>query len=227
LINERRISIDIMGLHQEHGIVAIELKYVTAAHCKNCKSDYIKPSNEPAFSYDIAKDCLKIELLMADRARLRPRSQIPSSFAQYMRKREGRAVTGYVLGLTNWPECWSANGQQQPHDWARHFRAQIYQERVCLRGTTRSAGSNPKNTIYGKGGKRCHISLAMPWSGEWRQYRTWPDECLQFRYLLLAPGWTDKSEYSHDPSASDTIPFLDSAAKDAYRSIAREVHRAG
>lgn len=73
--------------------------------------------------------------------------------------------------------------------------------------------------------KRCHISLAMPWSGEWKNYRAWPDESLPFQYLLLAPASTGESEHTHDGSASDTMPFVDPAAKETYRSNARDVRQ--
>ena len=144
LINERGVSIDIMGLHDAHGILAIELKYVTATYCRKCKYNCDKPSNEPAFPYDIAKDCLKIELLMKRLAKPR---QAP--FTEHMQDIPSYLVTGYVIALTSWPGYWGANGTGQPRDWARHFRTKISQNCVCLQGKIESDGRNPrKNDIW-------------------------------------------------------------------------------
>lgn len=58
LTNEDRIAVDIVGRHRTEVTVAIEFKYVVT----NSKG---KPSDPPAFSYNVAKDCLKLDLLRA------------------------------------------------------------------------------------------------------------------------------------------------------------------
>ena len=89
LVNMRGINLDIMGFYQENPKVAIELKYVSAAYSD---SPAVNPSDEPALPYDVAWDCLKLELLLGGKAVCQP-----------VRPLE---IHPYVIALTNWPDFW-------------------------------------------------------------------------------------------------------------------------
>jgi hypothetical protein len=69
LVNRRGIHVDIMGFREGRPTIAMELKYVTATYSQNGTS---KPSDEPAFAYDVAWDCLKLELLLGGDAACQP-----------------------------------------------------------------------------------------------------------------------------------------------------------
>ena len=77
LSNEETIAIDLVGRHSTKGTVAVELKYVPAP-----------PKDKYAFPWDVAKDCLKLDLLRAGHC-----TPVPNP----------NDVQTYVIAMTDWP----------------------------------------------------------------------------------------------------------------------------
>jgi hypothetical protein len=193
LTNDDRIAIDIVGRHPTKGTVAIELKYVVI----NAKRG--KPSDPPAFSWDVAKDCLKLDLL---RACLCEQAVYPLP--------DPNRLQTYVIGMTNFADYWQKN--KSWGGWAKHSlkaaRATRF-ERIILE----TDGRNNDTSIYTGG--RCHIAFGQPWIGEWRPY------LRQFQYLFLrpesdvTPQWTHHLDRSID-AQSRIIPFLNIEAREIW-----------
>src|SRR5438067_1181956 len=62
LTNKKTIKVDIVGRHPEKGMIAIELKYAPASPRRGDV-----PGDPPAFPYNLAKDCLRLDLLRANK----------------------------------------------------------------------------------------------------------------------------------------------------------------
>jgi len=129
-----------VGRHPTGGTVAIELKYVET-------TSKGKPSGPPAFSWDVAKDCLKLDLL---RAGLCEQAQA----AVPLPKPNG--LQTYVIGMTNFADYWLK--VKSWGGWAKHSlkaaRASRF-ERIILE----TDGLNNDTSIYR--GARCHIAFGQ------------------------------------------------------------------
>jgi len=141
------------------GTVAIELKYVET-------TSKGKPSDPPAFSWDVAKDCLKLDLL---RAGLCEQAQAAVPLPN------PNGLQTYVIGMTNFADYWLK--VKSWGGWAKHSlkaaRASRF-ERIILE----TDGLNNDTSIYR--GARCHIAFGQAWTGEWRTYLE------QFRHLIAS-----------------------------------------
>lgn len=191
LTNAGTIAIDLMGRHSDGAVVAIELKYVT----KNPRSS--KPQDAYAFPYDVAKDCLKLDLLRAKQCeQTKNWNALP----------DPNRLQTYVIAMTNWPDFWEGRKQ---FGWSTDFLARIQPASIRFDGLIKTTGRSDKTVLYHK---RHHIAFGQPWTGEWRNYAE------QFRYMLLfpaaqsAPQWT----HQHDHNISEQskiIPFLSDEAR--------------
>jgi hypothetical protein len=197
LVNKKRIEVDIVGRHHDNGMVAIELKYVPVSPRRRA------PSNPPGFAYDVAKDCLRLDLLRAGHC-----------------KPAGKPLTHpipdklqtYAIGMTNWPDYW-LDGKPKG-GWAANFYNAI-RTPVRFEGVIKTKGSNSENTIALK---RCHIAFGHSWTGEWRSYSE------QFRYLILRPDSDAKPQWTHHKHPADeqsaTVPFLNNDSREGWRQRA-------
>lgn len=196
LANEKTIKIDIVGRHPANGMVAIELKYVTSGHSGR------SPSNPPAFPYDIAKDCLRLDLLRAGECK--PIGEpIPDD------------LQTYAIGLTDWPDYWQSN--KPKHGWAANFYSAIRSSPVHFQGLIRTLGSDSENTIALG---RCHIAFGRPWTGQWFTYGT-SEQTKRFRYLILRPEHQAKAEWQHHQGGTTgdqtaIFPFLDRHSREGW-----------
>lgn len=181
LSNEDTIAIDIFGEnHLAGNSVAIELKYVPAP-----------PKDKYAFPWDVAKDCLKLDLLQSGSCKPALTSKLQT----------------YVLAMTNWQKYWSSAGK---FGWASNFMNVMRSEPVCFRGLIKTTSRNPDNAIFKQ--KRCHIALGRNWSGEWRTYGS-VGRAEEWRYLLLRPELDVQPQWKHHneeclDQQSRIIPFL-------------------
>ncbi|MGJ4890353.1 hypothetical protein ACQR1Y_19300 [Bradyrhizobium sp. HKCCYLRH3099] len=203
LVNKGRIEIDLVGRHDEKGMVAIELKYVPVSLNRRV------PNDPPAFPYDLAKDCLRLDLLRAGHCM--PAGRL-SSYAVPDR------LQTYAIGMTNWPDYWLASKPKL--GWASHFFDAI-RPPVRFEGLIKTKGANPENTIALK---RCHIAFGRSWTGEWHSY------IEPFRYLILRPESDLEPRWTHDQLPADeqsaTVPFLNTDARDGWRQRARKMGHA-
>jgi hypothetical protein len=216
-----RIMVDIVGCRDD-ACVAIELKYVT--HTKVVDGQTKPPSNPPAFSYDVVKDCAKLEILQEPGVALMKNEELLW---------DAGGVQGFVIARTNWPRYWG--GEKGPHrGWSNNFSRLLARsdDPVHLPGENnsriiRTSGGNADRTIYGDGGKRCHIGLAQDWQGKWYDFGPKGGPPSSFRYLLLANKPSEgQLTYDHKGTSSpDTFPFLTRADCDAFhREAARVRH---
>lgn len=231
LVNRRGINVDIIGLHQGNLKVAVELKYVTATYSDNWAG---KPSDEPAFPYDVAWDCLKLELLLGGKAVCQPDKPLE--------------IRPYVIALTNWPDFWQgrSEGRRPYGGWSKNSWKRLIVangagpdqgDAIVFDEPIESAGRNPDRTIFGAGGERCHVAFGLTWRGMWHEYGT--PECARqcspspvpycrFRYLLLRPDVVRQPcwnrWYALTPEdRSKTVPFLTKDAREDYWRKARKV----
>lgn len=191
LTNKRSIAIDLVGRHPVEGTVAIELKYVSVNPSK------LKPEDVYAFPWDVAKDCLKLDLL---RAGLCGRTKNGTVIPDPSRLRT------YAVALTNWPTFWEG---RKEFAWATEFLARMQAPLLHFEGLIRTTGPTDKTILYHK---RHHISFGQPWMGEWKAYAG------QFRYLFLHPLEDRVPKWTHDQDRSlaeqsKIIPFLNSEAR--------------
>ena len=189
LSNEETIAIDLMGRHKAKGVVAIELKYVLAP-----------PKNKYGFPWDVAKDCLKLDLLRGGHCT----PQLPNN------------LQTYVIAMTDWSNFWRGKGS---FGWATNFVNVMRETPVRFEGVIKTTGGNPEKTIF-KGG-RCHIAFALPWTGEWRPYGS-TKQAEQFRYLILRPELDAQTQWTHHETLSvddqsEIYPFLNRDSRDEWR----------
>jgi hypothetical protein len=85
LKNKEAIEVDLVGRHDERGAVAIELKFVPDP-----------PKDRYAFPWDVAKDCLKLDLLRGGYCE----PTLP----------EPHKLQTYAVAMTNWHKYWEGNG---------------------------------------------------------------------------------------------------------------------
>lgn len=161
LANKGKMKVD-LGLVQGGELVAaIELKYVTDP-----------PGDPPALPYDVAKDCLKLELLL-DRAH-----------GGELCWPDAEDVAGdlrvCVIALTNIRSYWDPQAANSSGQWSRHFAVRLCGEVPQFSGLIKVEASNTRNTIYS--GKRAHMDFGLTWQGRWRSYSH------GFRYLLMKRG---------------------------------------
>ncbi len=199
LANEKTIKVDIVGRHPEEGMVAIELKYVpTSPHRGGV------PANPPAFPYDLAKDCLRLDLLRANQCK--PLGElIPDD------------LRTYVIGLTDWSDYWQDSRQKR--GWATNFYHAIRSKpEPHFEGVIRTLRSDSENTIALG---RCHIAFGRRWTGEWIGYGS-SEHTERFRFLFLRPGSHALPEWTRqqlDPDLQSTIyPFLNSYSREGWQS---------
>jgi len=95
LPNEKRIKVDIVGRHPDKGMVAIELKYVKASTRRGGA-----PNDPPAFPYDIAKDCLRLDLLRAGHCKPVGKP-VPLPIPENLQT--------YAIAMTDWPNYWQGS----------------------------------------------------------------------------------------------------------------------
>lgn len=196
LDNEEVIQIDLVGRHPTKGTVAIELKYVPAP-----------PKNAPAFAWDVAKDCLRLDLLRAGYCTPADKSVALPDPAN---------LQTYAIAVTDWPHYWAG---QKPMGWATNFVKAIRDTPVRFEGLIQTTGGNPENTIFAQG--RCHIAFGRPWVGEWRPYNT-ANQAQEFRYLLVhpesgaTPRWPDLEELSVEEQCA-VYPFLRRESRGGWR----------
>lgn len=209
LTNRRHMKIDVCGIIDDRVVIAIELKYVTSKSQRDCKLP--KPNDEAAFAYDVAKDCLKLELLM-DGGEL---------FSRDERYPASKTLHPYAIALTNWPRFWALPGE----NWSRNFQHKLGSENVVLNGRLKVAPTaTPINTIYFEENKapRPHMVLTQEWAGSWEEYA--PQEAAspysRFRYLLLSPRTLQVPEWTHDEP--DTMPFDAKCSRCEFDRIANE-----
>lgn len=195
--NKDSMSIDILG----HGTcdgkpmsVAIELKYVTTSLNQN--NLHKKPSDSPAFSYDIIKDCVKIELAMSRKYNIHTDN---ISHPHY----------GIYIGLTNWPNFWNAHN----NTWSRQYQAALLTPQ--LPHLMRTITPNINKALLCR--RRNHISLSHCWSVEWNDYSGF-EKYSMFKYVLCRTDITNKYEYIHTelPDNYMFIPYLNGETKNKF-----------
>lgn len=189
LTNEKEIFFDLFGIKDNKAFI-IELKHV------KCNKQGI-PHDRPAFSYDVLKDCVKIELAIG-------KSLIESN--------EFEKIYGISIGLTNYSGYWDEN--YQTTGWAKNYILKIKPNTVNdIRGiiNTHIGGNNEFSTIYKN--RRCHISFGLIWNGKWRNTRM-----KDYRCLILTTRDTNP-EYLHNPDSSNTIPFIKPKGKETFLKI--------
>jgi hypothetical protein len=198
LANEKLIKVDVVGRHQENRMVAIEMKYVITNPRQGGK-----PSDPPAFPYDVAKDCLRLDLLHAGKC-----------------KPLGEPIPGdlqtYAIAMTDWPDYWQPRKANK--GWAANFYNAIRSETVRFENIIPTLGSDSNNTIALG---RCHIAFGRAWTGEWKPYGT-KERTDRFRYLLLRPDSDRTSQWTHHEQRSveeqsAILPFLNRDSRDAWR----------
>ena len=219
LTNEGHIDVDIVGRHPSQGAIAIELKYVPIRPPKAGSGQW-SPSDKPAFPWDIAKDCLKLELLRGGKcSRVAGHSPLPNP----------NALQIYVLGLTNCSDYWEGDG---PLSWSANFVRPMRCRPVRFeRGLVRTTGTY--NAVFGQ--ERCHIAFGLNWVGDWSTYSSQTGTVSQFRYLLLNPDpdcddeprWDDRSGGPEEVRFG-TVPLLDSESREGWRRLnLEELKRTG
>lgn len=199
LANEKTIKVDIVGRHPEQRMVAIELKYVP----KSVRRGGV-PANPPAFPYDLAKDCLRLDLLRANQCK--PSGEpVPDD------------LQTFVLGLTDWPDYWQDSRAKR--GWAANFyKAVRSKPEPHFEGVIRTLGSNSENTIALG---RCHIAFGRRWTGEWIDYGS-SDYTKSFRFLFMRPSsqsipvWKHHHEVDAD-SQSTIFPFLNRQSREGWQ----------
>ncbi|UVO37631.1 hypothetical protein KUL72_04365 [Bradyrhizobium arachidis] len=196
LTNVEEIAFDVVGRHNDKGTVAIELKYIMG-----------KPKDQPALPYDVAKDCLKLDLL---RSGLCFAPALPSALP------DPEKLQTYVVALTNWSRYWEG---KRSKGWSANFANALKAngKPVCFEGLLRTNGK-PEVTIFTN--RRCHIAFGQEWTGEWRQYSS-TGEAKAFSYLLLHPASEAKPEWTHQHMSineqSEIIPFLNTASREEFK----------
>jgi hypothetical protein len=198
LANKKTVKVDIVGRHPEKGMIAIELKYVPASPSRGGV-----PGNPPAFPYDLAKDCLRLDLLRANKCTPIDKP-IPDD------------LQTYVIGLTDWPDYWQDSKPKR--GWAANFYNSIRSKPVPhFEGLIRTLGSDSENTIALG---RCHIAFGRRWTGEWIPYGS-GKQTERFRYLFLYPDAQARPEWKHhhqvDEDQSTIFPFLNRHSREGWR----------
>lgn len=191
LTNEENIDIDVVGRHCTKGMVAIELKLVKVAANG-------RPSDPPAFPWDVAKDCLKLELLRGGHCE----PALP----------EHSDSQTYVIAMTDWPRYWEGTRRL---GWATDFVTAMRASPVVFGGFIKTTGGNPNNAIFAQG--RCHIAFGLTWTGEWLPYGS-----STLRYLILRPNSNNLPQWTHPQELdvkeqSEVIPFINSDAREEWR----------
>jgi len=216
LTNRGVIAIDIVGKNNHSGkSFFIELKYVT--HRLDADgANQLRPNDEPAFAYDVLKDCLKLELIHNGRSK-----SIGGGHSE--------SAGGVVIGLTNWERYWSPVNIASARNWSRESLLTI--NKPCLGPQIIETVKKPSpalmRTIFHH--KRPHISLGAAWKGEWcdlpavllnQNIRVAP-----FRYLLLSSENFNDINYPHRLDDPTCIPFLDVTTRDRFNSLNRSYKR--
>ncbi|MEH2564090.1 hypothetical protein [Bradyrhizobium sp. AZCC 2289] len=201
LKNKEGIEIDLVGRHRTKGTVAIELKYVMAA------ADLGAPSDRAAFPWDIAKDCLKLDLLRGGHC-------TPADTSVTLP--DPNNLKTCVIAMTDWPNYWRG---ERPLAWATNFVKAMRKTPVRFEGLFETTGGNPENTIFKQG--RCHIAFGLCWTGEWRPYRL-TKQAERFRFLLLRPEPDAKPQWTHHQTLSvkeqsAIYPFLNNDSREEWR----------
>jgi hypothetical protein len=177
--------------------VAIELKYVKASPSRGGA-----PSNPPAFPYDVAKDCLRLDLLRAGKCKPAGKP-IPDN------------LQTYAIAMTDWPDYWQDS--KPKGGWAANFYNAIRSKPVRFERVIRTLGADSDNTIALG---RCHIAFGRPWTGEWSPYGS-SKQTERFRYLLLRPDsdakpqWTHHQQWTADEQSA-IFPFLNSDSREGW-----------
>ena len=223
LTNSHSKSVDILGAHEERGLTVIELKYVTEKW-KNGR--YGAPSDPPAFAYDVIKDCLKGELLLTGLVPVGARAPLQGGGKLDLSSEAARKMfCAFSIGLTNHDKYWLAGQRADFGGWARRYMAALRQESqpFTLPKRIETVGQTPKkldNRIFRN--SRCHLTLALSWSGQWHDWGgPQANGVSPFRYVLLqpsGPGSDGNPGYGHDGTDPRYLPFLNLEARDAYLS---------
>lgn len=191
LTNNGTIAVDLVGRHPIEGMVAVELKYVAI----NSKSG--KPQDVYAFPWDVAKDCLKLDLL---RAGLCQRAKNGGALP------DRTSLQTYAIAMTNWSSFWEG---RKEFAWASEFLAGMQASSARFESLIKTTGPTDKTIFYHK---RHHIAFGQPWTGEWRPYAE------QFRYMFLRPAFDGTPQWTHHQDRpvneqSKIIPFLNDEAR--------------
>jgi hypothetical protein len=209
LKNEEGIEIDVVGRHRTKGTVAIELKYVMAA------ADIGAPSDRYASPWDVAKDCLRLDLLRGGHC-------MPADSSVALP--DPNNLQTYVIAMTDWSNYWRG---KEPLAWATNFVDAMRATPVRFEGLIQTTGGNPENTIFKQG--RCHIAFGRCWTGEWRTYSL-RKQAEQFRYLFLRPKSDTKPQWTHHQQLSlneqsAVFPFLNNDSREEWRRHRRHLLR--
>jgi hypothetical protein len=194
LPNEKRIEVDIVG-QCEDLLVAIELKYVTNRLGKD------RPSDPPAFAYDLLLDCVKLEIV----------AQTPLD----QRPHKTRRFLAVVIGLTNSKILWES--RYRSDNWARDYQS-VIRDTESSRGAMKIdpgviktvKKNNLEGTIFLNG--RHHLSLGYTWCGGWRNYGK-----EGFRYLMVSSYFKDQCEepkFLHELTDPSVLPFRSPKARE-------------
>jgi hypothetical protein len=127
------------------------LKYVVKA-----KNRGGAPADPPAFPYDVAKDCLRLDLLRAGHCK--PVGK-PVAFPV------PNNLQTYAIAMTDWHNYW--RGSKPKGGWATNFYNAMRATPVRFEGLIKTTGRDSNNTIALG---RCHIAFGRSWTGEWRPY---------------------------------------------------------
>lgn len=221
LSNEREIAVDILGWHAEMGVVPVELKYVTM---QQSGLVFRAPANPPAFPYDVLKDCVKCECLLAG---LAPRNAKVSCQGYGAIARSG-AVHAVSIGLTNYSAYWDSDSKVGNRCWSRNSFAVLRDEKNIFNGTIQTVKrANLANTIYKQG--RSHLSLGYKWHRSWFDYSNCddlPQNASAFRYVYLRPVCpTEEPDFTHDVCDPAYVPVLKERTRDAFMQQRRNLAR--
>lgn len=193
LPNKGAVYFDICGVYNQSCKVQIELKYVVTP------SVNIPPKDFPAFSYDLLKDCIKIELAMSGLADTAPLSK------------DYPVVYGLSIGLTNYPAFWQ-DEKKGKNGWSRQSLEHL---RKCGHGfeiiqTVAKTKEQLHNAIFRN--KRYHLSFSLNWG------IAWSEEVNQSRFVIITPDSLinydkDGPHYSHDLTDESYTPFVSMTAR--------------
>lgn len=193
LPNKGAVYFDICGVYNQSRKVQIELKYVVTPSVNTPPKDF------PAFSYDLLKDCIKIELAM---------SGLADTVAL---SKDYPVVYGLSIGLTNYPAFWQ-DKKRGKNGWSRqsldHLRKGSHGFEIIE--TVAKTKDQLYNTIFRN--KRYHLSFSLDWG------IAWSEQVNQSRFVIIAPDSLINNDkhgprYSHDLADESYIPFVSMTAR--------------
>jgi hypothetical protein len=165
----------------------------------------------PAFAYDVLKDCVKCDLLIANRLPIGNRISFRSAAAL-------PAIHGVSIGLTDYADYWRANSRAGTRGWARHYLAALRAEPIEIQNNILTETRDLDRAIYRH--RRCHLSFCHVWDGEWHDYLPHDgtvDEPPCFRYVYLRPRVpAAEARHFHDRNDPAYVPFLCDGTRRAF-----------